>query len=46
MDQHRWLGRDRVSGFPANDIVRDSNGDLYVSNDWGVLRRANGSSIG
>ena len=25
--------------FPANDIVRDSNGDLYVSNDWGVLRR-------
>jgi hypothetical protein len=29
--------------FPANDIVRDSNGDLYVSNDWGVLRLANGS---
>ena len=24
--------------FPANDVVRDSNGDLYVSNDWGVLR--------
>ncbi len=30
--------------FPANDIVRDSNGDFYVSNDWGVLVRANGSS--
>jgi hypothetical protein len=30
--------------FPATDIVHDSNGDLYVSNDWGVLRRANGSS--
>ena len=30
--------------FPANDVVRDSNGDLYVSNDWGVLKLANGSS--
>src|SRR4030095_5068296 len=30
--------------FPATDIVHDSNGDLYVSNDWGVLRRAKGSS--
>ena len=30
--------------FPANDVVRDSNGDLYVSNDWGVLRLASGSS--
>ena len=30
--------------FPATDVVHDSNGDLYVSNDWGVLRRANGSS--
>ena len=25
--------------FPATDIVRDSNGDLYVSNDFGVMRR-------
>jgi hypothetical protein len=24
--------------FPANDVVHDSNGDLYASNDWGVLR--------
>jgi hypothetical protein len=30
--------------FPATSIAHDSNGDLYVSNDWGVLRRANGSS--
>jgi hypothetical protein len=30
--------------FPATDIVRDSNGDLYVSNDWGVLRLPNGST--
>ena len=30
--------------FPANGIAHDSNGDLYVANDWGVLRRANGSS--
>jgi len=29
--------------FPATAIVRDSNGDLYVSNDWGVLRLLNGS---
>jgi hypothetical protein len=31
--------------FPATAIAFDSvNGDLYASNDWGVLRRANGSS--
>jgi hypothetical protein len=30
--------------FPATAIARDSNGDLYVANDWGVLRRASGSS--
>ena len=29
--------------FPATGIVHDSNGDLYVSNDWGVLRLPNGS---
>ena len=30
--------------FPATDLVRDSNGDLYVSNDFGVLRLPNGST--
>jgi hypothetical protein len=30
--------------FPATAIVRDSNGDLYVSNDWGVLRLPSGST--
>jgi hypothetical protein len=31
--------------FPATAIAFDSvTGDLYVANDWGVLRRANGSS--
>jgi hypothetical protein len=44
-----WTSLDGSGGtafpdFPATDIVHDSNGDLYVSNDWGVLRRANGSS--
>ena len=24
--------------FPATDVVHDTNGDLYASNDWGVLR--------
>ncbi len=24
--------------FPATDVVRDSNGDLYASNDFGVMR--------
>jgi hypothetical protein len=30
--------------FPATDIVRDSNGDLYASNDFGVMRLPNGST--
>ncbi len=30
--------------FPATGIAHDSNGDLYVSNDWGVLRLPNGST--
>jgi len=30
--------------FPATDLVRDSNGDLYVSNDFGVTRLPDGSS--
>jgi hypothetical protein len=30
--------------FPATDVVRDSNGDLYASNDFGVLRLPSGSS--
>ena len=29
--------------FPATGIAHDSNGDLYVSNDWGVLVKRNGS---
>jgi hypothetical protein len=31
--------------FPATSVAFDSvAGDLYASNDWGVLKRANGSS--
>jgi hypothetical protein len=30
--------------FPATGIAHDTNGDLYVSNDWGVLRLPDGSS--
>ncbi len=30
--------------FPATAIAHDSNGDLYVGNDWGVLRLPNGSA--
>ncbi len=30
--------------FPATGIAEDSNGDLYVSNDWGVLRLPSGST--
>jgi hypothetical protein len=37
-------GAQMFPDFPATAIARDSNGDLYVGNDWGVLRRANGSS--
>ncbi len=45
-----WTSLDGSGGtafpdFPATSIAVDSvRGDLYVSNDWGVLRRANGSS--
>jgi len=44
-----WTSRDTPGGtafpdFPATDIVRDSNGDLYVSNDFGVMVLANGST--
>jgi len=43
-----WRSLDSPGGtpfpdFPATAIARDSNGDLYVSNDWGVLILANGS---
>ena len=30
--------------FPATDVVRDSNGDLYASNDFGVMLLPSGSS--
>src|SRR6266581_9431922 len=44
----KWTSLDSPGGtpfpnFPATGIARDSNGDLYVSNDWGVLLLANGS---
>jgi hypothetical protein len=44
-----WTSLDNPGGtafpdFPATDVVRDSNGDLYVSNDFGVMLLANGSS--
>ena len=29
--------------FPATGIAADTNGDVYASNDWGVLRLPNGS---
>ena len=35
-------GTEAFPDFPATDIVRDSNGDLYVSNDFGVMRLAGG----
>ncbi len=43
-----WTSLDSPGGtpfpnFPATGIARDSNGDLYVSNDWGVLILANGA---
>src|SRR5262249_17460050 len=43
-----WTSLDTPGGtafpdFPATGIARDSNGDLYVSNDWGVLILANSS---
>ena len=47
-----WTNLDGTGGpgfpdFPATGIAFDSGtGDLYVSNDWGVLRLPNGSSVG
>ncbi len=43
-----WTALDGSGGtafpdFPATGIAEDSNGDLYVSNDWGVLRLPSGS---
>jgi hypothetical protein len=43
-----WASLDSPGGtpfpdFPATSIARDSNGDLYVSNDWGVMILANGA---
>jgi hypothetical protein len=37
-------GAQMFPDFPATAIAADSNGDLYAANDWGVLKRANGSS--
>jgi hypothetical protein len=44
-----WTSLDNPGGtafpdFPATDIVRDSNGDLYVSNDFGVMTLQHGST--
>jgi len=44
-----WTSLDNPGGtsfpdFPATDIVRDSNGDIYVSNDFGVMLLAHGST--
>jgi len=44
-----WTSLDAPGGtafpdFPATDVARDSNGDLYVSNDFGVMLLANGST--
>ena len=44
-----WTSLDGSGGtafpdFPATGIARDSNGDVYASNDWGVLRLPNGST--
>ena len=38
-----WTSRDGGFGdIPATDVVRDTNGDLYVSSDYGVFRDAAG----
>jgi hypothetical protein len=44
-----WTSLDNPGGtpfpdFPGTGIARDSNGDLYVSNDFGVMVLANGST--
>jgi hypothetical protein len=43
-----WNSLDNLGGtpfpdFPATGIARDRNGDLYVSNDWGVMVLATSS---
>ena len=37
-------GPNAYPDFPATDVVADSNGDLYVAGDWGVMRLPSGSS--
>ena len=44
MDESRRIGATAFPDFPATGVVDDSNGDLYVSNDWGVLGLPNGST--
>jgi hypothetical protein len=44
-----WTSLDNPGGtafpdFPATGLARDANGDLYVSNDFGVMTLANGST--
>lgn len=44
-----WTSLDNPGGtafpdFPATAIARDSNGDLYVANDFGVMLLANGTT--
>ena len=42
-----WTDREQTAfpDFPATSVAFDSvTGDLYASNDWGVLKRANGST--
>jgi hypothetical protein len=44
-----WTSLDNPGGTafpdsPATDVVRHSNGDLFVSNDFGVMLLANGST--
>ena len=45
MDEARWYGQRRRSGLPGERRVYEPpTGDLYVSNDWGVMRLPSGSS--
>ena len=37
----RWTGR-RFPDFPATDVVADSNGDVYASTDFGVMKLPSG----
>ena len=37
-------GQTSFPDFPATAVATDSNGDLYASNDWGVLLLPNGST--